>query len=45
VELHDIGVVEDPVPGEGVLVGGNTQAYYGELSVHGAALQPGDQYC
>ncbi len=44
VELHDVRVVEDPVPGEGVLVGGDAQPYHGEGSVHGAALQQGDQY-
>jgi hypothetical protein len=45
VELHDIGVVEDPVPGDGVLMSGDAQRYSGESSVHEAALQPGDQFC
>ena len=44
VELHDLGVGEDPVPGEGVLVGGDAQPYVGESSFTGAALQPGDRY-
>ena len=34
VELHDVRVGEDPVPGEGVLVGGDTELYGGESSVH-----------
>ena len=41
VELHDLGVVEDPVPGESVLVGGNAQAYIGESSVHGGSPSAG----
>jgi hypothetical protein len=34
VELHDVAIGENPVPGEGILIGGDTQPDRGRRLVH-----------